>query len=449
MRPYLYLLLLLSLSTASAVAQSEAWSLERAVGYALENNLQVRRLNYGVDNANLVALRNRRSRLPSISGSTSANVQFGRTINPVTNDFEQRNILSQNYGLTASVSLYGGGLINSNIRQSEIDAETAAVDARVTSNDIALQVANNYLNILLFREQLTNAQTQLALFDDQLANINALIEAGSRPAGDRYDILAQQASARRAVVDFENQVELAELALQLLLELDPVEAFEVISPDIDDVVEEDLFADYSLEEVLASARQVQPTIRAAELRRSSAEINRDLARAALLPEIGAQANVNTFFSRALTGDLPFQQPTYSEQLDQNLGQSVGLFARISIYGQDRNRINMQQAEIQRQTAELDVEVADNQLRSDVTQALANLRGARETYRAAQVSLDAAQTAFTLAERSFNAGASNNLNLVTAANQLEQARTEFTRSKYQLIFNREVVQFYLGQGLSLD
>ena len=448
MRPYFYLLFL-ALLTGPLTAQSNSWSLDRAVGYALENNLQVRRLNYGVDNANLIALRNRRSRLPVVSGSTSGQVQFGRTINPVTNDFEQRNILSQNYGLTASMSFYGGGVIANNIRQAEINAETAQVDARVTSNDIALQVANSYLTILLLREQVANARTQLALFDDQLANIDALIEAGSRPAGDRYDLLAQQASARRALVDFENQAEVAQLNLQLLLELDPTEDFDVIAPNIDEITEADLFGTYNLDEVLASARQVQPTIRAAELRRSAAEVDRDIARAALLPEIGAQANVNTFFSRALTGDLPFQQPSYGEQLDQNLGQSVGLFARVSIYGQDRNRINMQLAELGRQTADLDVEVADNQLRSDVTQALANLRGARETYRAAQVSLDAAQTAFTLAERSFNAGASNNLNLVTAANQLEQARTEFTRTKYQLIFNREVVQFYLGQGLSLD
>ena len=105
--------------------------------------------------------------------------------------------------------------------------------------------------------------------------------------------------------------------------------------------------------------------------------------------------------------------------------------------------------MQRLGAEIEMEQAENQLRSDVERALGDLRAARETYRAAQISQEAAQNAYDIAQRRYSAGAANSLDLTTAANRLEQARVEFTRTKYQLIFNREVIQFYLGQGLSLN
>ena len=82
-------------------------------------------------------------------------------------------------------------------------------------------------------------------------------------------------------------------------------------------------------------------------------------------------------------------------------------------------------------------------------ALTDLRAARQTFRAAEVSLEAARAAYENAQKSYNAGAANSLDLITATNLLDQARTEYTRSKYQLIFNRQVIQFYLGRGLSLD
>jgi outer membrane protein len=122
---------------------------------------------------------------------------------------------------------------------------------------------------------------------------------------------------------------------------------------------------------------------------------------------------------------------------------------VPIYSQGRNKLNVQRAEVQRLNAELDIEQADNQLRNDVQLALANLRAAQQSYRAAQASEEASRMAAENAQRRFRAGAANSLDLVTATNRFEQAQTELVRSKYQLIFNRQVIRFYLGQGFTLD
>ena len=477
-----YALIFLLLPCLLGAQSGNEWTLSRAVSYAWENNLQVRRLDNSTELARIAVQQGRNNRLPTLSGGTGFNLQLGRTIDPTTNTFEAQNILSQGYQLQGAVTLYNGGLIRNSLRQAEIDLQAAETEARVTANNIGLQVANSYLTILLTREQLANARTQLALTSRQLQNTETLIEAGSVPAGQRYDLIAEQAANQRTVVELENQVRLALLNLQLLLELDPVDDFDIATPERD-LDEEAFFTDYDLQEVLSAAQQTQPTIRAAELRRTAAALETEVAKAGSRPSVQLYANVNTNYSNIardfnnpdasgvelvqgppvpvlINGEevslttfnqtgLVFPRLSYFDQLNQNFGQSIGVSLSVPIYSQGRNRLNVQRAEVSRLNADLDVAQAENQLRSDVEQALGDLRAARETYRAAQVSLEAAQNAYDVAQRRFTAGAANSLDLVTATNRLDQARTEFTRTKYQLIFNREVIQFYLGEGLSLQ
>lgn len=465
------------------LAQSGAeWTLTRAVNYARDNNLQVRRIENTSRFARLSLQQSKNNRLPTLSAGTGVNLQLGRTIDPTTNTFEAQSIYSQGYQVQGSVTIYNGGLLKNSYRQAELDLEAAETDARVTGNDVSLQVANSYLNILLTREQLSNARTQLELTNNQLDNTDALIRAGSVPAAQRYDLIAQQASNQRQVVELENQERLGRLDLQLLLELDPDPNFNIVTP-VRDLEESELLKDYELNQVLNAARQTQPTIRAAELRRSAAEVEKDIARAGLRPAVSLYANISTNFSNlgrdfenpdasgveviqgpavpviidgvqstlstfSQTGII-FPKLGYFPQLDRNFGQSVGFNISIPIYNQNRNRLNVERAEVQRIGAEIEMTQAENQLRSDVERALGDLRAARETYRAAQISQEAAQNAYDIAQRRYTAGAANSLDLTTASNRLEQARVDFTRTKYQLIFNREVIQFYLGEGLSLN
>lgn len=482
----LCLLFLAYLISLSASAQdTPPWTLERAVNYALENNLQVKRLDNLAQIAQINQKQARNNRLPTANGSTNIGAQFGRTIDPTTNQFEQRTIGFQGYSLNLGVTLYNGGLIRNNLAQAELNLAAAELDRKVTANNIGLQVANSYLNIVLLQEQLTNTRAQLALTTEQLDNTNKLIEAGGLPAAQRYDLVAQQAANQRAIVDLENQVSMAELTLQLLLELDPNDNFSIAIPDLAPT-EAQLFENYPVEEVYASARGIQPTIAAAEVRRDAAKLGEEVAKAGMRPSLSIFGSLSTNYSTAakdflnptsvVTPEFQFGTPRpaqingeevllsqleavggsavfptigYLTQLDQNFGQSAGMALNVPIYSQGRNKLNVQRAKVQSLNAELDIEQASNQLRNDVALALANLRAAQQSYRAAQASEEASKIAYDNAQRSFRAGAANSLELVTAANRFEQAQTELTRSKYQLIFNRQVIRFYLGQGLTLE
>ena len=482
MRQILPVFLLLFVSVGVRAQSGDTWTLERAVQYAFDNNLQVQRLDNVAELSRLQARQAKRDRLPSANGGTTAGLQFGRTVDPTTNTFDQQTIGFQSYQLQGNVLLYGGGQIKNNLRRAELDFAAAETDAKVTRNNIGLQVANQYLTIVLLKEQITNAGAQLALIQSQLSNTDRLIDAGSVPRAQRFDLVAQVAANEGTIVNLENQLEIAKLTLQLLLELDVSEDFTIATPELEPT-EEQLFQDYDLQRVLTSARNVQPTIAAAQLRKESAQAGVELAKAGMRPTVSLFGSLQTQYSSVSKdfqnpdasgvevvqgADIPviingmpgtianfnqtglvFPNISYIDQLDRNFGQSVGMSLQVPIYAQGRNQTNVQIAEVQTLNADLEIEQAENQLRNDVQLALADLRAARQSYRAAEISLDAAQKAYENTDRLFRAGAANSLDVVTATNRLDQARTEFTRSKFQLIFNRQVIQFYLGQGLSLD
>ncbi len=485
MRHATLILLLLFTAGGLSAQTDDKWTLERAVSHALTNNLQVRQLDNIAEQTKLNMDRAKALRLPNLSASTNVGAQFGRTIDPTTNTFDQQTIGFQGIQLNGGITLFQGGRIKNGIRQAELDYAAAKMDAKITSNNIGLQVANGYLNVVLFKEQLKNAEAQLQLTTDQLANTDALIEAGALPPAQRFDLLAQQAAAQRTVVDLQNQTATAELVLKILLELDYNVPFTVVTPEID-LSDEQLFQSYVMEEVFLAARNTQPTIAAAELRKESTYLNTKLAQGQYLPTVSLFGSVSTNYSTAAkdfanpTSDPPEFQfgdpipvqingfdaalstlepvggttptfPTigYGNQLDRNFGQSLGASINIPIYSQGRKKIDLQNARIQQDNAQVGVQQAENNLRNDVQLAMNNLIGAQQAYRAAETSMEAAQAAYDNAQRSFRAGTANGFDLITTTNQLDQARTELTRSKYQLIFNRQVIRFYLGQGLSFE
>lgn len=483
MRQFYLLLLACFLSFGISAQSASPWTLEKAVNHAIVNNLQVKRLNNFSEIARINLQQAENNRLPTASGSSNVGAQLGRTIDPTTNEFEQQTIGFQGYQINAGITLYNGGLIKNNLAQAQIDLAAAEMDTKVTSNNIGLQVANSYLTIVLLKEQLNNSRAQLQLTTDQLENTDALIRAGAVPAAQRFDLQAQQAANQQVIVDLENQLEMATLGLQILLMIDFDEEFSIATPELNPT-EAQLFEDYNVNEVYTAARNTQPTVLAAELRKESAQLGIEIAKSGLRPTLSLFGSLSTNFStvakdfnnpdlsgitvvqgpevpvlisgipatlstQTTSGSPVFPNLGYFDQLNRNFGQSIGMAINVPIYSQGRNKLNVQRAKVQQLNTVLDIEQADNQLRNDVELALTNLRGAQQSYRAAQASQDAAQAAFDNAQRSYKAGSANSLDLVTATNRLEQAQTEFTRTKYQLIFNRQVIRFYLGQGFSLD
>ena len=475
------ILITIFLFSAAFNLSAQEWTLERCVRHALDNNLTIKQAELTSRNAELTVQQNKYDRLPNLGANVNAGYQFGRTIDPTTNTFNNTRIGFNNLSINTGVTLFSGSRIKNNIKKSQFDLETAKWDLEENKKTIGLNVATAFLNILLGEEQFGNAQTQLDLSKDQLERTNRLITVGQLAPNARLDLEAQVARNEQILIDSKNSVDVSYLNLKQLLQLDPGENMVLAFPEIT-VEDKALVQDYSIKQVYQTALLSQPSVAAAESRLSSSHLDENIARSGFMPTLSASGSLSSIYSSGapdfdnpnldnqafvqqtaapvIIGGFPtdiaffreegvtFPTKGYSDQVTENFGQSVGLNLSIPIYSNHRNKINIERARLGVIGAELANRQTQDRLKIEVQNAVMSFQAARNSYLAADRSLTAAEAAYNDAQRRFDLGAINSFELNNAIDNHDIARVELTRAKYQFLFNMKVVEFYLGQGLGL-
>lgn len=459
----------------SYVGQSqENWSLQRCIEYAIENNLTIEQAELGVQNADISVKQAKHNKYPTLNASSSLNNNFGRSINPVTNDFITQSFLSNNIGLNTGVTLFNGFRIANSLKQAKVDKNASMYDLDQSKRDIALAVANNYLSALFADENLAIAQSQLETSKEQLSQTEKLIKAGVRPANESLDILAQIAVNEQQVIAAENSKETALLGLKRLLRLEPEVSMILEAPtDVRVDSDPDLL---TFSEVYNSALQSQPNVKAGESRIESARIGEKISKSGIMPRVSAfgslQSNFNNKAQRfddyedflvptnvIIDGEnsiieeirsLPtnISDNPYFNQLDENLSYGVGLSLSVPIYNNYSARLGIERSKINILNAENQNEQLKDQLKSTVQQALADARASKRKLNASERSVDASKASFENAEKRFNAGTTNTFEYVTIKNALAQAEVNAVIAKYEYLFALKIIDFYMGKPIKL-
>jgi outer membrane protein len=205
-------------------------TLEQCIQYAQAHNIQVKQSDLNLQLQNATLLQSKGNVLPSLNANASHTYNFGRTIDPFTNEFATNKVVSDNFSISGSLTLFSGLQNFNTILQNNYNYLSAKYDLDKMKNDIALSVATNYLQILFSQELVKIAQAQVDITKQQLDRTQKLVDAGALPKGNLYDVQAQLSSEELALVNAQNQYDLSLLNLQQLLELQtPVS---IMKPDL-------------------------------------------------------------------------------------------------------------------------------------------------------------------------------------------------------------------------
>ena len=461
----------------TAFAQ-ETWSLQKCIEYAQDNSLAIKAAKYTVQDAQLSEKQARLQRMPFVSGRGSFGQQFGRTIDPTTNTFRNQRIGFNSWGVDANITLFDGGRIHNEVKQSELDMKAAQMNAEVQTRDLGLNIANTYLQILNAQEQLVNAETRLNLSTEQLDRTDKLINAGTLPANDRLDLLAQIARNEQQIIQARNTVEISYLNLYQLLELEIGKEFIVEKPAVV-IPENDGLDGIAFTNVYETALTTQPQIQLDQLRLQSAELGVNLAKSNMYPSLSLFGGLSTNWSsaaqsfdanRAIFGfgnaapvlvngipaevaqleltNAPFDDISYFDQLDQNFGQNFGVSLNVPIYSRGLNKINVERAELAILNTALNSQQNKQALKTEVQTAIANARAAKQTLAAAQKTVEATSRAYENAQKRFDLGSINTFDLTTVKNNLDTSEIDVVVAKYEYLFRLKIVDFYLGKELKL-
>jgi outer membrane protein len=453
----------------------EIWSLEKCINHALENNITVKQFELADQMAELNLKESEHSRYPNLGINSSSGYNFGRTIDPVTNQFENQTIRYSSFQLNTGVMLFGGGQISNTIKQNREEALAAREDLKQARNDVALNVATVYLNVLFAQERLTTANQRLELSTEQLVQVDKQIKAGALPLNERLQLEAQLALDEQAIIEAENTLDLAYLNLKQALQLDPFLNIQIEVPDLDPDSSSEVES-LTTEYVYQQAYNNQPEIKAARIRRASADIGVDLAKAGFYPTLSLFGNVNTTYSsltliptgefETVTTPLTFriqgmdvdaeivsqspllEEPTYFRQLEDNFGQGIGISLNVPILSNYRNKAAVERAKISVQNTHLEGTLVEQNLKTEVQQAVSNVKSAARAYFAANKTLEAQGAAYNNTLRKFELGAANSFELSTSKTNLDNSRIEAVIAKYDYIFKQKVVDYYLGREIKL-
>lgn len=469
--------ILLSFSALTQVKAQETWSLEKCIEQAQTRNLSLKQAALQVKDNQLLRKQNVMARYPSISANSSYGLNFGRSVNPSTYQFENRSSSFNSWQLRVDVPIYQGGRLTNQIQQSELDVQAAQADAENTANTVALQVAQGYLQILLNEEQLDNTKKRLKQGRDQLERAEKQIRAGSLAPNARFELQAQIARNEQSVVSSQNAVNLAYLNLKQLLLLDPDFQLKIEKPNLNTLPNSNTEG-YQLKAIFNQALGRQPIIKAGEYRIRSAEVGVRIAQAALLPSVNVGAGINTNYSSSITNPPAIQfvnitqpvlinnnpssltllnQPTYGgegtktpylDQIQNNFGQGINLSIQIPIFEQGRNRIGVERAKLGVERELVRQETNKQQLKTDIMNAIANARAAQKSYEAAQKTYEAQKAAFEATEKRFSIGNASSFELSQARINLDAAETDVVFSKYDFLFKLKIVDFYEGKPLNM-
>ena len=476
MKPLLFFFFISVLTVnAQEPVPAKAWSLEECIDYALKNNIQIRQSELNTELSKADLLQSQGNLLPSINASASHSYNIGRTIDRYTNTFANSQVLSQQFGISGEITLFSGLQNINTIRQSRYAYLASKFDVDKMRNDVSLNIASAYLQVLYSMDALEIATNQMALTQKQVERTSKLVDAGSAAKGTLLDIQAQLATEELNQTTAQNQRDIALLSLAQLLNLSSTDGFSVVRPELG--VVNDALLTASPSQVYNTAIANLPEVKSAEYKVKSSDKAVDVAWGGLSPKLtfsgfygtgysGASQRINS--DPAFTGFAPdgsftsggdtvysptfslpgYENIPYRDQYRDNVNKSFGFYLTVPIFNKFQVKTSIDRARIQRMSAELTVESTKLEIRKNVQQAYADANAGLKKYYSSLKALDATQESFKYTEQKFNVGLVNTNDYNLSKNQLAKAQSDLLQAKYEYVFKTKVLDFYQGKPLKL-
>lgn len=468
------ILIVLVLIAVTSQAQVKKWTLKECVAHALENNISVKQSLLDLELTDIENLQAIGNFMPQVSMGANVSENTGLGFNPLTNNAQTTTFLSASGRVSVGYTLFDGLRNFKEVQRAKISKMAAQFRLTKMEDDISLFVANNYLQVILNKANLTVLTSQNTITKDQLKRTQELVDAGVLPEGDILEIRANDASERQAIVNAENAVQVSLISLAQLLMIKDYQNFDIEDEGYD-IVDEGI-SKKSVYDVVESAKENRAEIKIAEQNVALAEKDVQIAKSAYYPTLQAFFGYDTRFSnsaafiqdidpdnpitlreigvvedtgQSVIGEFPntitrkVGADPFIDQLSQNDGISYGFSLNIPILNGfsvksnvKRNQINLERSKNQLEQAQLDLE-------STVYQAYVDAKGAFKSYEAAQSALESQELAYNYAKERYDVGFTNAFEFSQSKVKFDNAQIELNRAKYDYIFKLKVLELYFG------
>ena len=429
-------------SFSPAEAQPRQWTLRECCDYAVAHSIAIRQQENQCRQQELNLSNAKNSRLPDLSGSIGQNFSFGRGLT-ADNTYSNTNTSSTSFSLGTSVPLFTGFQIPNQIKMSQLNLEATTQDLEKAKNDIRMQVAQAYVQILYDMDIADVARRQITIDSAQVVRLQALVDNGKASGAQLSQQQATLANSRLTATQADNNLALAILSLTQLLELPTSEGFTVERPNISGLSGISGTSDISPDAIYAEALGIKPEIAAQQLRLKATDHNIAIARAGYMPTLSLSGGLGSNYYT--TSNFP--SDGFGKQLKNNFSQYVGLNLSVPIFNRFQTRNSIRNAKIDQQNQQLALDNTKKALYKEIQQVCLNATAARTKFESSTAAAQSSNDAFILMQAKYENGKATITEFNEAKNNYLRAESDLVQARYELIYQQALIQFYRGRDLS--
>ena len=452
-------------------AQSKKWTLEECVTYAIQNNISIKQSELD----SKMALIDKKSAvgrfLPSLNASASHSWNIGLNQDITTGLLQNKTTQFTSAGANVGIDIYRGLQNQNTLRKANLSIVAAKYQLVKMQEDVALNVANAFLQVLFNKENLKVQKEQLRINEKQYARSEELVKVGSIPRGDLLDVKATLALNNQNVITAENSLLISKLSLSHLLQLKDFENFDVV--DDTDVKDANNIMAQTPSAIYEKAFEGRTELKIARTNLEIAEKNVAIAKGAFQPTLQGFYSFNSrvAYSDRVTGVIPnTSNPTsivgfvegtnqnvlspnftrvlgnpapFFDQFNTNKGQSFGMQLSVPVFNGFSARNNVERSKVSLEQSKIAVEQQNLDLQRNVYTAFADAKGALNAYESSVAALEARQGAYNYATEKYSVGLMNSFDFNQSQTLLTNAQSEVLRTKYDYIFKIKILEFYFG------
>ena len=421
----------LVLSAQASDTAATPITLSEAIRLAQQNSPQTVVARGAIQTSSLSVKQAYSAFLPSIDLSARTSQQRGDRFDTQGNLVPfTGNPTSYSTGLNANLQLFDGGRRFFDIKKTKADVKAAEATEITQRYQVALQVKQQYYNILAARESESAAQAQIDQANQQLRAAGLRLRAGAATTSDSLRSVIQLGNARLALLTAQNNLSLANATLTRLV-ASPRTVTATPSDTLDQRVVIPTLAE--LEPLVEHA----PGVEQAQAELESAKAASRSAKTAYFPTL------NMSFSRGGSGLDPafgLGDKRYAYNQSLNFSLSFPLFNNLN------REVSVLRAAVTEDNAEVALRDARFEARQTLVQALGQMNTARQQVDIQAASVAAAVEDLRVQRARYELGASTLLEVLTSQSQLDQARTALIRARYDYRVAKAQLEALIGRDL---
>lgn len=431
-----FILITLLVATVFSAQAQKVWTLDECINYALENNLDLRKIQLARQQAEYQWKISKNAWLPTLSANAGEYFGFGQSPS-YTGVYVSDNSSSASFGANLSMPLFQGLNLYNTAKADAFNLQAAEMDEEAAKLNLMINVMGFYMQVLYNKESVEIARKQVELSSDQLQKTQQLYESGRVAEADVYEGRAQLASDQSVLTQAETDLALSLLTLTQVLEIEDFEGFEISEPEAYFANQERVLS--TPQSTIDIALLNQPSMEAARLRVQKSQYELKATKAAWYPSLDFFAGYSNGLYHYFSDNYP--NTPASEQLKRNSRAQLGVSLNIPIFNGMKTKYRVKMSELSINDRQLELENTAKTLRKEIQQAYGNAKAAEQKKAAAENSLEASRVAYEYANAGYDMGKKTLLELNESKIRYVKAESDLLQARYEYLYRCKIIDFY--------